>query len=247
MAEKIVWESVSRSGKLLQEAVWVGVRRTGIKISCGLWKKLRLAERKINFVLVKKSERHQAILLKFLTPEDLSNLRLQDPVLDGVYTLNADGGGKERGKKSAGGVVQVQSLIKHTPWLRAAAEEPLTERRRFIPEQAEHELEWVMRLTPGFTYRTDAQCCDVPASIKGIYRYVGRNEKTLYIGQGQIKSRFNRHAWEKNLPAKRFEWTPIQDERARKNAEDHHLNEHVRQYGELPEYNRTPARRKKRI
>lgn len=240
------WEIVSRGSKTLETSKWVGVRTASIKLSSGICKEARIKERGICYAMVQKSENLRALKITLLLQKDVEKLRIQDPLLDGVYTLNADGGGHIRKSKYSGAVLQISSFIQNTPWLRVIARQNKAQAKRFIPVVSDNNLVITVHFVPTFTTESAPDFLDIPASVKGVYCYVDEKGKPLYIGQGCIRSRFDRHKVEKDIPAAKFLWAAIPQEEMRIAAEDHHLNAHFRQYGGLPTYNITPARKHKK-
>jgi len=142
---------------------------------------------------------------------------------------------------AAGRVVQAQALMSRCPWLRAAAAVKKVGSRRFVPTWDSVDRLHYISLRPSFEhFVTDESAID--AKVIGIYRY-RRGEETVYIGQGVVRSRASQDA-RAGWSFDRIEFSVVADEADRLRWEAFWIDEHRRERGSLPEYNRIGGRTK---
>lgn len=131
--------------------------------------------------------------------------------------------------------VAAGKLYSQNPWLAEISK--LRERtlRRFVAEEESRGF-WVINVRPSFETRAK-EPAGIPSGAKGIYRYRLKDE-TMYIGEGDIKSRCgdaDRKEWEFD----KIEYSIIEDETLRRKWEKFWIDKYKQEHdGSLPPYNR---------
>lgn len=150
-----------------------------------------------------------------------------------AFKLTRDGGGRGKGK-----AIQTAALMHANSWLAAISSKP---EHSFKPEQISADS-WFISICPSFENRVSDKS-DIPSNVRGIYRYKHGNE-IVYIGRGQVRSRthaFGREEWDFET----IEYSVLPEEAEQKKWEAFWLDHFVKQYGELPIYNRIAGERSK--
>jgi hypothetical protein len=153
-----------------------------------------------------------------------------------ALTLGNDGGGGGHKRRERNNLsVQAVALIRRNAWVLAAARADEPALRRFRPEWNSLDRLWVITLRPAFENHAK-QIDEIPSDAAGIYRYV-RDEKIIYIGKGQIRSRAQapeRSDWDWD----RIEYSLIDQESEQFKWESWWLNWFEGKHGRLPHHNR---------
>jgi hypothetical protein len=159
-----------------------------------------------------------------------------DSKIENSYTLSHDGGGSRRGR---GRSIQITSLLRENPWLKAVSLEPDQRLRRFEPKWISADSLWVISVSPSFEIRVSDKS-DIPSDISGIYRYK-REDEIVYIGRGQVRSRtqaFGREDWDFDT----IEYSVV-NEADQEKWESFWLDHFFRQHAKLPIYNRIAGKK----
>jgi hypothetical protein len=149
------------------------------------------------------------------------------------FALTTDGGRK--GKTAYGRAIEVQALMKRYRWLKAAATPRGRLIRRYSPEWRPTYGAWIINVRPSFEIRVSI-AEDIDPGLHGIYRYLS-NDKIVYVGRGDIRSRANspdREAWLFDT----IEYSVIEDLAEQEKWETWWLDDYRNEFGALPFYNR---------
>lgn len=104
---------------------------------------------------------------------------------------------------------------------------------RFSINYDVREKVFVIRLIPSFEKLVTYD--EIKDDDYGIYRLIGENGETVYIGKGHIKQRLRQHKNDKNFA--KIEVSFVKDEEKQLEYESFHLNRYRKKYGRLPMYN----------
>jgi hypothetical protein len=212
------WTKLRREGGESPEATpLVTIRRSGLAFNAAFARAASLRDK--SHVSIHLSPDSFRIGLKFL--DDASDAD--------SYALTRDGGGRGEGRHA-----QSTALV-HIPWVAAVARIEDKRLRRFKPVWLGAESMWVVSLCPAFEVRASAGT-EVPSNARGIYRY-RRGDEVVYVGRGQIRSRFNapeRNEWDFDT----IEYSLVSDEKQQEHWESYWLDAFVAEHGKLPVYNR---------
>ncbi len=212
------WVKIRREGGESPEATpLVTLRRGGVAFNAVFVRSANL-DRMIR-VAIHVDRESRRIGFKFL--EDSSD--------EDSYALTRDGGGNGDGRWAQAG-----ALVRE-PWVSAIARIEDGRFRKFKPTWSSADAMWVISLCPAFETRVSAGS-EIPSEASGIYRYLRGNE-IVYIGRGQIRSRFSspaRREWDFEI----IEYSLIPDNEQQVHWESYWLDAFVEQHGKLPIYNR---------
>lgn len=212
------WVKVRRKGGETPEATpFVTFRQGGVAFNATFMRTANL-----------EGKTHVAILV------DRESMRVGFKFLDGPsdadsYALTRDGGGTGDGRWAQAGALFGE------PWVAAVLRIKDSRHRRFKPVWSSADSMWIVSLCPAFDTRVSAGS-EIPSTACGIYRYL-RGGEVVYIGRGQIRSRFNapeRREWDFEI----IEYSLVPNEQQQAHWESYWLDAFVAQYGKLPIYNR---------
>jgi hypothetical protein len=136
--------------------------------------------------------------------------------------------------KKTGLICCSQGIVNSFKWISGVTKLPPVYRR--FPPKKEGKL-WVVTLCPSFENSYARESADIPKNDKGIYRYVRRNGKIVYIGRGDVYRRMravDRASWDFDT----IEYTCIDDEKQRIHWEGYWLRKFTESEGVLPFYNK---------
>jgi hypothetical protein len=105
----------------------------------------------------------------------------QDSEEEDAYTLE-DRGGTAKFRCAA------QDLISKKPWIKSVASQTSSDIKRFRAKKRGRL--WIIQLMPSFEFTiTRDRITNIPADLRGIYRYRTDSGEIVYIGKGEIRGR----------------------------------------------------------
>jgi hypothetical protein len=128
-------------------------------------------------------------------------------------------------------------LLSAKPWIRSVERQESPHLKRFRARK-DGKL-WIIQLTPSFEVTVQReQVRDIPAHLRGIYRYRTDNGNIVYIGKGCIRARAlqpERSAWKFAV----IDYSIVESEEQQYSAENFWIEQFNKQNQELlPYYNR---------
>ena len=138
--------------------------------------------------------------------------------------------------KSKGGsfAVRIKKLTKQYPWIGAAMEASIEERRFEL--NADDNI-YFIQLMPAFE-KSVSSVESIPNKARGIYRLLDLSGMIMYIGRGCIVDRVGEHMskdWGKSIS--KIEYSEIDDEKDRIRWETYLLDRFKKEHGKLPKHN----------
>jgi hypothetical protein len=137
-------------------------------------------------------------------------------------------------KDKTGFTCSAVGVLRKYAWLRAVAK-LRGQTRRFKPRK-DGSL-WVIQVCPAFEEQRARESDEIPASARGVYRYLRENGEIVYIGRGEIRSRLmlpERKEWDFD----RVEYSMVQDPDEQVKWESYWIDRFKHQnVGKLPFYN----------
>jgi hypothetical protein len=224
MTDQIEWQQVCRTHRVARFIPTITIRRSGnIAISSDFVRKAGIAE--CTCVALFLSADKMRLAFKFSTDTNDND----------AFSLTRDGGSGNNNRNSGlNRVICAKSLLMQSPTVQSLIKEASTAARRYEPYRTNDGL-WVINLTPCFE-RIASTVSDLPGDVTGIYRYL-RGKEVVYIGRGALKSRAQSHE-RKHWDFDRIEYSILNDNKSEVNWEKFWLDDHRRQYGAWPAYNR---------
>jgi len=139
-------------------------------------------------------------------------------------------------------------LINKYDWIRKTALQGKSVDRRFIAvQESPNKPLWIISLIPCFEKVYDiAQLSDIPLDLSGIYRYRDSQDRVIYIGKGNIRTRIREIGRLNDWDIKKIELSEIGD----KHLQMEHENFWIKKFktennNELPRYNKNQGKIKK--
>jgi len=95
-----------------------------------------------------------------------------------------------------------------------------------------------VELKPNFNIRIKwSEIKKMAGDITGIYRYLDREKRIIYIGKGNIKERAS-EVGRKDWDVEYVEYSTVEDSKTALEWESYYIDEHIEQFGYKPTYNK---------
>jgi len=151
-------------------------------------------------------------------------------------TLRLVSSGRSKGR-SAGFTVKASELMRMNPVIAKVSHFPSKVDRTFGANFDKNNGLFFVQLKPCFEISVswDAKS-SIPQQIKGIYRYLNKDNQVIYIGKGDVRARADspeRREWQ----IKRIEYSVIPDESTSFFWEDYYISRHQSDFGSKPVFN----------
>lgn len=207
----------------------VTIRKNSFYLSSSSIEPMQLRSYKRCYLAIEESVPLQEASKLFLVPNN-------NPSSDENCTIKIS-------RRTGAAIAATTTIVSQIPILKSLMGAHKKKRRFFLKKDETYQ-KWYIDLMPNFEYfKKDIK--QVP-SVEGIYmlKYKGQ---THYIGESNcLARRLKEHSREDMIPFDTIKYSVIKkSEDDRKYWEAYHINEYVRDNGELPPYNAVSAKVKK--
>lgn len=151
-------------------------------------------------------------------------------------TLSLVATGRSKGG-SAGYTVKASELMRRNPVIAKVSQFKAKLDRTFEAKLDKRDALFFVQLKPCFENAVSWEAkSSIPPQIKGIYRYLNKDNQVIYIGKGDVRARADspeRREWQ----IRRIEYSEISDENASFFWEEHYISRHQSDFGSKPLFN----------
>ena len=151
-------------------------------------------------------------------------------------TLRLVAMGRSKGG-SAGYTVKASELMRRNPVIAKVSQFPTKVDRTFEASYDKENKLFFAQLKPCFEISVSWEArSSIPEQIKGIYRYLNKENQVIYIGKGAVRARADspeRRDWQ----IRRIEYSVLSDESASFYWEDYYISRHQSDFGSKPVFN----------
>lgn len=151
-------------------------------------------------------------------------------------TLRLVANGRSKGR-SAGFTVKASELMRRNPVIAKVSQFQRKLDRTFEASLDKNSNLYFAQLKPCFEISVSWEAkSSIPQQIKGIYRYLNKENQVIYIGKGDIRARADspeRRDWQ----IRRIEYSVIPEEAESFFWEDYYITRHQSDFGSKPVFN----------